>query len=352
MTSEKPVLITGAAGYIGSHVALACLEAGYPVSALDNLSTGHREAVPSAAVFFEGDAGDAETVGRIVAERGISAVVHMAASTSVPASVQDPLAYYRNNSGVSASLLRACVAGGVTRFVFSSTAAVYGIPETLPVAENAPTVPINPYGSSKLVTEWALRDAAAAHDFRYVTLRYFNVAGADPEGRTGLYGGHSEHLLKVACEAAVGMRDGVTVLGTDYDTRDGTCIRDYIHVSDVAAAHLAALRHLEDGGTSQTLNCGYGHGFSVREVLEAVKAEAGGLVIRSGARRAGDPPTLIADSARIREALQWSPRYDDLGFIVKTALTWEEISALRRETADLRRAPAAEHRNTAESRGR
>ena len=331
MTSGKPVLITGAAGYIGSHVVLACLEAGYPVVALDDLSTGHREAVPDGAIFIEGDAGDVEAAKRIIIGHRISAVVHMAASVSVPGSVREPLAYYRNNSDVSGSLLRACISSGVTRFVFSSTAAVYGIPETLPVTEDALTNPINPYGSSKLVTEWTLRDVAAAHDFRYVALRYFNVAGADSKGRTGLYGGRSEHLLKVACEAAVGLRENVTVFGTDYGTRDGTCIRDYIHVSDIAAAHVAALHYLEGDGTSRVLNCGYGHGFSVREVLEAVKAETGRLDIRAGTRRAGDPPVLVADTAQIREALQWSPQCDDLGFIVKTALAWERSSAARGE---------------------
>ena len=324
MASKEPVLITGGAGYIGSHAVLAFREAGYPVVVLDHLSTGHRAAVPGDVAFVEGDISDLDTVVDILAEYRITAVVHLAASASVPESVHDPLLYYRNNSGASATLIRACVDDGVRRFIFSSTAAVYGIPREIPVSEDAPTAPINPYGSSKLVTEWTLRDAAAAHDFRYVALRYFNVAGADPKGRAGQFGRNAAHLIKVACAAAVGLRDHVTVFGTDYDTADGTCVRDYIHVSDLADIHVAALRDLEAGGGSRVFNCGYGHGFSVREVLETVRAVAGvSFDVREGPRRAGDPPALVADASRLREALRWSPRHDDLDFIVRTALSWE-----------------------------
>ena len=324
MTPNGALLVTGGAGYIGSHAVLAFQEAGWPVVVLDDLSTGRRSAVPSGVAFVEGDAGDAATTGAVIAEHGVGAVVHFAGSVMVPESVADPLKYYRNNSAASASLIRACIAGGVTRFVFSSSAAVYGVPATLPVSEDAPAAPINPYGRSKLVTEWVLRDTAAAHDFRYAALRYFNVAGADPQGRAGQSTPNATHLVKVASEAAVGRRDGVTVFGGDYDTPDGTCVRDYIHVSDLAAAHVAALRDLEAGGESRVLNCGYGHGFSVREVLDTVQAEAGtALEVRRGPRRAGDPPALIADPSRLRAALRWSPRHDDLGFIVRTALAWE-----------------------------
>ena len=318
------LLVTGGAGYVGSHAVLAFREAGYPVVVLDDLSTGVRSAVPSDAVFIEGDAGDAGTVEAVIAEHGIGAVVHFAGSVVVPESVANPLAYYRNNSVASTNLVRACVERGVRRFVFSSSAAVYGIPAAVPVAENAPTGPINPYGSSKLVTEWMLRDAAAAHDLRYAALRYFNVAGADPRGRTGQSTRNATHLVKVACEAAAGARDGITIFGTDYDTPDGTCVRDYIHVSDLAAVHVAALRDLEAGGASRVLNCGYGHGFSVREVLEAVASEAGApLAVRDGPRRPGDPPALVSDVSRLRRTLGWEPRHDDLGFIVRTALAWE-----------------------------
>ena len=324
MTLKRPLLVTGGAGYVGSHAVLAFQEAGWPVVVLDDLSTGLRSAVPAGTAFVEGDAGDAATTGAVISEHGVGAVVHLAGSVVVPESVADPLKYYRNNSAVSASLIRACIDGGVTRFVFSSTAAVYGVPAAFPVSEDAPTVPVNPYGRSKLVTEWVLRDTAATHDFRYAALRYFNVVGADPQGRAGQSTRNATHLVKVASEAAVGLRDGVAVFGDDYDTPDGTCVRDYIHVSDLAAVHVAALRDLEEGGDSRVLNCGYGHGFSVREVLDTVQAEAGApLEVRHGPRRAGDPPVLIADPSRLRATLQWSPRFDDLGFIVRSALAWE-----------------------------
>ena len=326
MTPGSPLLITGGAGYIGSHAVLALQEAGYRVVVLDDLSTGFRSAVPDGAAFVEGDAGDADTVGALIAEHGVSAVVHFAGSALVPDSVADPLKYYRNNSAVGASLIQACLAGGVKRFVFSSTAAVYGIPAAVPVGEDAPPAPINPYGTSKLVVEWMLRDTAAAHaGFRYAALRYFNVAGADPHGRAGQSSRRATHLIKVASEAAVGVRPGVTVFGTDYDTPDGTCIRDYIHVTDLADAHVAVLRDLEGGGGSRVLNCGYGRGFSVREVLETVECEAGvTLDVREGPRRAGDPPALVSDVSRLGATLGWTPRHDDLRFTVRTALAWEK----------------------------
>ena len=325
MTSVDPLLVTGGAGYVGSHAVLAFREAGYPVVVLDDLSTGLRSAVPEDAAFVEGDAGDPARVGAVIAEYGIGAVAHFAASASVPESVANPLLYYRNNTAAGANLIEACIAGGVKRFVFSSTAAVYGAPAAIPISEDAPTAPVNPYGSSKLAVEWMLRDAAAAHDFRYAALRYFNVAGADPAGRAGQSTRGAAHLVKVASEAAAGARSAVTVFGNDYDTPDGTCIRDYVHVSDLAEAHVAVLHGLENGGGSRVLNCGYGRGFSVREVLEAVREEAGGaLAVRHGPRRAGDPPALVSDVSRLRAALGWSPRYDDLRFIVRTALAWEK----------------------------
>ena len=318
------MLITGGAGYIGSHAVLAFLGAGYPVVVLDQLASGTRACVPPEAAFIEGDAGDPGKVGTLVAEHDVGAVIHFAGSVVVPESVVNPLEYYRNNTIASANLIRACVAGGVRSFVFSSSAAVYGVPPAVPVTEDMPAVPVSPYGRSKLVVEWMLRDTAFAHDFRYAALRYFNVAGADPEGRTGQSTRESTHLVKVACEAATGRRDAVTVFGTDYDTPDGTCVRDYIHVSDLADVHVAALRGLERGGESRVLNCGYGHGFTVREVLKAVQAEAGvRLSVRDGPRRAGDPPCLVSDTSRMRAAFGWRPRFDDLGHIVRTALAWE-----------------------------
>ena len=318
-----PVLITGGAGYVGSHVVLACREAGYPVVVLDDLSTGRRASVPEDVAFVAGDAGDPVTAGRVIDAHRVSAVLHLAGSVSVPESVRDPLRYYHNNSGASANLVRACVAHGVRRFVFSSTAAVYGVPAVVPVPEDAPALPISPYGRSKLVGEWTLRDAAAAHDFRYVALRYFNVAGADPAGRAGQSSRGAEHLIKVACEAALGLRGHVTVFGTDYESPDGTGVRDYVHASDVADAHVAALRHLEEGGPGGVFNCGYGRGFSVREVLGVVQAVSGKtLDVREGARRAGDPAELVADVSRIGETLRWAPRHDDLSLIVRSALAW------------------------------
>ena len=329
MTGAKArVLVTGGAGYIGSHAVLAFREAGYPVTVLDDLSTGHRAAVPDGVDFVEGDAGDPDLAAKIIAERRIGAAAHLAASVSVPESVADPLLYYRNNSGASANLIRACIDGGVRLFVFSSTAAVYGAPRALPASEALAPEPINPYGRSKLVTEWALQDAAAAHDFRFAALRYFNVAGADPDGRAGQAGPKAGHLIAVACEAALGLRDGVTVHGADYPTADGTGVRDYIHVSDLARVHVAALDSLAAGAEGGVFNCGYGHGFSVREVLAAVEAEAGTrLRVREGPRRAGDPPALVADASRLGAAMRWSPRHDDLRFIVRTALSWRRNPA-------------------------
>ena len=322
--TREPLLLTGGAGYVGSHAVLAFLDAGYRVVVLDNLATGTRSAVPPEAAFVEGDAGDSGTVGALIAEHAIGAVVHFAGSVVVPESVVDPLKYWHDNAVASAHLIRACVEGGVRRFVFSSSAAVYGIPSAVPVAEDMPAEPVNPYGGSKLAVERMLRDTAAAHDFRYTALRYFNVAGADPKGRAGQSTRDATHLVKVACEAAAGRRKGVSVFGTDYDTPDGTCVRDYIHVSDLAEVHVAALRDLEAGGRGGVLNCGYGRGYSVREVLEAVRSEAGvELEVTDAPRRAGDPPCLVSDTARLRAALEWRPRHDDLRFIVRTALAWE-----------------------------
>ncbi|MCY4611983.1 MAG: UDP-glucose 4-epimerase GalE [Gammaproteobacteria bacterium] len=321
MPPPKPVLITGGAGYVGRHAVRAFRDAGYPVVVLDNLSTGCREAVPGGTAFLQGDAGDSGLVARALAEHRVAAVVHCAASASVPDSMRDPLQYYRNNSVASTNLIRACIDGGVRRLVFTSTASVYGTPRIVPIPEDAPTCPINPYGRSKRITEWMLRDVAECHDFRYVALRCFNVAGAGPRDRAGRGGPGSGHLIEVACEVALGLRGHVTLFGTDYDTADGTCVRDYVHVSDLAEAHVAALRGLEAGDAGGVFNCGYGRGFSVREVLEAVQQESRARIdIRDGPRRAGDPPVLIAEASRIRQRLRWSPRFDDLGTIIRTVL--------------------------------
>ena len=318
------ILITGAAGYIGSHSLLACLEAGRRVVALDDLSTGRRAAVPEGVPFTQGDAGDGSLVESLIEQHAVTGVIHFAGSIVVPESLLDPLAYYQNNTSVSRSLVEACVRRGVRHFVFSSTAAVYGEPDSLPVAEDAPTRPINPYGSSKLMTEWILRDTAAAHDFGYLALRYFNVAGADAEGRAGQVGDRSTHLIKVASEVAVGRRAVIEIFGEDYDTPDGTCVRDYIHVSDLASAHVAALDYLEAGGASQAINCGYGRGSSVRQVLDCAQRLAERpMTIRSAPRRAGDPAELVADCGRLRSALAWQPRHDDLEAIVASAIAWE-----------------------------
>ena len=322
--SGKSVLVTGGAGYIGSHAVLAFLEAGYRVAVVDDLSTGRRDSVPDDVPFIEGDVGDGELVGRVIREHGIGAVAHFAGSIVIPESVADPLKYYRNNTAASRNLIEACVANHVKYFIFSSTAAVYGHPEKVPVSEDAPTTPINPYGTSKLMTERILRDTAQAHDFKYVALRYFNVAGADSAGRTGQSTPNATHLIKIASQAALGLRQGIEVFGEDYDTPDGTCIRDYIHVSDLAAAHVDALGHLTAANENLVLNCGYGHGCSVREVLAAVEKEAGiRLDIRGAPRRPGDAATLVADASRLRNHFAWQPRYDDLGVIVGTAIAWE-----------------------------
>jgi len=317
------VLVTGGAGYIGSHVVRRLVEAGHAVTVYDNLSTGRREAVLGAPLVVA-DLADGDALRRCFAAGDFVAVLHFAASIVVPESVADPLSYYANNTANTLGLIRCCAEFGVERFVFSSTAAVYGEPPGGVADESAPVGPINPYGASKAMSERILSDHANASAFRHVTLRYFNAAGADFEARIGQSFPGATHLIKVACEAAVGKRAAVTVFGTDYDTPDGTGIRDYIHVEDLAAAHLDALDHLAAGGESLVLNCGYGHGASVREVLDCVKRVSGvDFPVEEGPRRAGDPARLIARSARIRETLGWRPRHDDLETIARTALAWE-----------------------------
>ncbi len=325
MDKDSGILITGGAGYIGSHVVKQLGEAGYEnLVTLDNLSKGFREAVLYGELVV-GDTADRDLVARLLREHDIRAVLHFAAHTVVPESVADPLKYYRNNTCATRNLLQCCQEAGVRLFVFSSTAAVYGILPEGRAREDTPTAPINPYGTSKLMSEWMLRDLAEAGGPRYVVLRYFNVAGSDPDGRIGQSTPGATLLTKVAAEHAAGKRDFVAIFGTDYPTPDGTGIRDYIHVEDLADAHLKALDYLAAGGESTTLNCGYGHGYSVREVLAAMERVAGHpLNIVEKPRRPGDPPTLVADAGRIREVLGWTPRYDDLEFICKTALDWEK----------------------------
>jgi UDP-glucose 4-epimerase len=319
------VLVTGGAGYIGSHMVHALVEARESVVVIDNLSTGFSTFLPEGVPLFIGDAGDENLVEGVIAQHGIESIIHFAGSVVVPASMRDPLGYYRNNTMTTQSLLNAAVKGGVKRFIFSSTAAVYGNPEQVPVPENAPTRPMSPYGSSKLMTEIMLHDTACAHDMSYVVLRYFNVAGADPFGRVGLATVGATHLLKIAVEAATGQRAKVDVYGTDYPTRDGSCIRDFIHVSDLAQAHRAALAYLRGGGNSITLNCGYGRGYSVLETLEAVRrVSSSNFAVQYAARRPGDIMTMVAETSRIRSTLDWKPRYDDLDTIAAHALIWEE----------------------------
>src|SRR4051795_13455963 len=319
--SKVPVLVTGAAGYIGSHAMLALKDAGWAVTVIDDLSNGARRAVPEEVPFYEGNVADRALVGRIFAEQGIQAIMHFAGSIVVPESVEDPLKYYGNNTVATHALLSAAVQAGVKHILFSSTAAVYGAPEKVPVAEDDPKEPINPYGASKLMTEWMLRDASAAHPFNYGALRYFNVAGADPQGRSGQQGKGSTHLIKVAVETAVGRRDHVAVFGTDYDTPDGTCIRDYIHVSDLAAAHVAALEWLiAHPDENLTVNCGYGRGLSVLEVLDALDRLTDVPVKRvMEERRAGDAPSLVSANSRILATIEWQPKYQDIDTIVGDA---------------------------------
>jgi UDP-glucose 4-epimerase len=331
------ILVTGGAGYIGSHMVLELIDAGESVVVLDNLSTGFRWAVPPAARLIVGDIGDEALLARVLEENPIEAIIHFAGSIVVPESVSDPLGYYLNNTVKSRGLIAAAVTAGVKQFIFSSTAAVYGAPKENPVSETGALAPMSPYGSSKLMTEIMLRDAAVAHDFRYVALRYFNVAGADPAGRSGQSTPKATHLIKVACETALGKRQAMDVFGTDYETRDGTCIRDYIHVKDLARAHVSVLGHLRGGGASEIFNCGYSHGFTVLEVIDAVKRVSGkDFTVRYSARRPGDPPEIVADSTRIRTDLGWKPEHDDLDRIVRHALDWED-----RLTRLKRNAPAA-----------
>jgi UDP-glucose 4-epimerase len=319
------VLVTGGAGYIGSHTVLALVEAGANVVVIDNLSTGFSTALPENVPLFIGDAADENLVEGVIAAHGVTSIIHFAGSVIVPVSMRDPLAYYRNNTMTTRNLLNAAVKGNVKNFIFSSTAAVYGNPDQVPVLETAPTQPLSPYGSSKLMTEIMLDDVATAHELNYVVLRYFNVAGADPKARIGLSTVGATHLLKIAVEAATGQRAKIDVYGTDYPTPDGSCIRDFIHVSDLAQAHLAALSYLDQGGSSITLNCGYGRGYSVLETIEAVRRMSGrNFAVQMAPRRPGDIMTMVADTTRIGATLRWAPRYDNLDTIAAHALAWEE----------------------------
>ena len=330
--TKRTVLVTGGAGYIGSHAVLALLDAGWPVVVIDNLVTGFEWAVPEGAVFAKGDIADAPLVARLIEEHRIGAIMHFAGSIIVPESVEKPLKYYENNTAKSRSLIESAVNGGVRYFIFSSTAATYGIPDEVPIRESARTEPINPYGWSKLMTERMLADVSAAHPLNYCALRYFNVSGADPEGRSGQSTAGATHLIKVAVEAAIGKRGYVSVFGTDYDTPDGTGIRDYIHVSDLAAAHVDALEKLiAEPETSHVMNCGYSRGFSVLEVLDSVDRVTNMKIERRmEARRPGDPASLVADNRKILATLPWRPKRDDLDTIVADALAWERKLAERR----------------------
>jgi UDP-glucose 4-epimerase len=320
---SKTILVTGGAGYIGSHVLLQLRARGERAVVIDNLSTGFRQAVLDAPLVI-GDVGDRELVGRVLREYDVDTVMHFAANTIVPESVADPLKYYGNNTCATRNLIETCMRQPVRQVVFSSTAAVYGIPAGGIAKEDMPLGPINPYGTSKLMSEWILRDVAAVSDLRYVSLRYFNVAGSDPQSRIGQSTRKATLLIKVACEALVGKRPHVSIFGTDYDTPDGTGVRDYIHIEDLAHAHIDALDYLRRGGTSTVLNCGYSHGYSVREVLDGVQRVAGQkLVIREEPRRDGDPPVLVAEARLIRAQLGWTPRFDDLDAIIDSSLRWE-----------------------------
>ena len=328
------VLVTGGAGYIGSHMVHALVDAGESVAVLDNLSTGFRFLLPSDVPSVVGSTGDRELAARVLRQHKVDTIVHFAASIVVPDSVRDPLGYYRNNTLNTCNLIDVAIANGVKHFIFSSTAAVYGNAERVPVREDDAKNPISPYGTSKLMSELMLRDAAIAHGLRYIVLRYFNVAGADPQGRSGQATPQATHLIKVACEAALGKRAKIDVFGSDYDTPDGTGVRDYIHVSDLVGAHSAALAYLRKGGASATFNCGYGRGSSVKDVIVSVKRISGvDFPVALGPRRDGDPAALIADATRIRSTLDWTPRFQDLDTIVSHALAWERSLAARTGSA-------------------
>lgn len=319
------ILVTGGAGYVGSHMSHALVDRGEKVVVLDDLSTGHAELVPSAARLVRGDISDKALVAKLIADEGIEAIAHFAGSIVVSDSVVDPLTYYENNTVKSRALIATAVEAGIKAFLFSSTAAVYGEPGADILDEGQNLQPVSPYGWSKLMTEVMLRDSATAYGFKYAALRYFNVAGADPEGRTGETRERATHLIEIAAQAATGRRDGMQIFGTDYPTPDGTCLRDYIHVTDLIDAHVKALMHLMAGGENFVANCGYGHGFSVLEVINAIKKASGvDFKVEMAERRAGDPPALVADSSKVRKLLGWAPRYDDLDTIVKHALAWED----------------------------
>lgn len=325
------VLVTGGAGYIGSHTVLSLMDRGLSPVVIDDLSTGRRNLVPDDVPFVEGNAGDVDLVREVLREHGCGSVIHFAGSIVNPESFEKPFDYYANNVSVSRNLLEACAAEKIEAFIFSSSAAVYGDAETVPIPEGAPTAPISPYGETKLVTEWMVRNVAAASNMRFAALRYFNVAGADAEGRSGQVG-PTTHLIKIAAEAAMGERSGVTIFGDDFDTPDGTCIRDYTHVTDIAAAHVDGLEHLQKGGDSLVLNCGYGEGFSVRQVLDMVnEILSDPIAVEPGPRRIGDVGKLIADPGRIGDVLGWKPSHGDLRVIIESALAWER--KLRDEAA-------------------
>jgi UDP-glucose 4-epimerase len=336
-SSTKPaILVTGGAGYIGSHTCRQLIDAGEKVIVIDNFYSGHRWAVPEQAILVEGDAGDIDLTSNLMREHNIDTVIHFAGHIVVPESVTDPLKYYRNNTQNSRNILQSCLDTGVKQFVFSSTAAVYGIPEEQPATEQTATAPINAYGRSKLMTEWMMQDLADRPDideqFRFVALRYFNVAGARLDLSLGQATPEATHLIKVACQAALGLRDNVSIFGTDYPTPDGTGVRDYIHIEDLASAHLSALRYLRGGNASTIMNCGYGKGYSVREVMQMVKKVSGvDFTIIEAPRRAGDPPELIADNTKIQNTLDWEIRYQNLELICQTAYEWEKKWAQMKE---------------------
>ncbi|WGD55421.1 UDP-glucose 4-epimerase GalE [Bradyrhizobium sp. CB1650] len=335
------VLVTGGAGYIGSHTVLALAEAGEDVVVIDDLSTGFSAYLPEGVPLFIGDAGDENLLEGVIAQHNIESIIHFAGSVVVPDSMCDPLGYYRNNFMTARNLLNVAVKRGIGRFIFSSTAAVYGNPDQVPVPEHAPTRPLSPYGSSKLMTEIMLHDVASAYGMQYVVLRYFNVAGADPQARIGLATVGATHLLKIAVEAATGQRAKIDVFGTDYPTEDGSCIRDFIHVTDLSQAHRSALSYLRRGGAATTLNCGYGRGYSVLETIDAVRRVSGrSFAVQYAPRRPGDIMTMVADTSRIRSLLNWRPQYDDLETIAAHALAWEE-KLFRERHGELRHAASA-----------